>query len=63
MHNDDAAQRVPPQDRFGRELLRAAAARFAGSIPVDAPFSPPYSRATRADTDGGAGFSSAKRWR
>ena len=36
---------------------------IAGSIPVDAPFSPPYSRATRADTDGGAGFSSAKRWR
>jgi len=23
----------------------------------------PYSRATRADTDGGASFSSAKRWR
>ena len=52
MHNEDAPQRVPLQ--VG--LLASQEEGFWSGRPV-----PVYSRATRADTGGGASFSSAKR--
>jgi hypothetical protein len=50
----------------GKEFRRKVApdpALFQGEIVWGAPDGPGYSRATRADTGGGASFSSAKRWR
>jgi hypothetical protein len=72
-HNEDASQRVPRQSGLGRELPRRGAPSPSTYCPyglagrarlLKRPLKAlPYSRATRADTDGGASFSSAKRWR
>ena len=69
-HNEDASERVPRQSGLGRELLRRGAVPFDRSIRMarrgkflERLLRQPYSRASLADTGGGAGFSSAKRWR
>jgi hypothetical protein len=69
--NEDEAQRVPNSKRDKCKRLTCVAPFPFGRIDpgvvtgklLGALAEPGYSRATRADTGGGASFSSAKRWR
>jgi hypothetical protein len=66
MHNEDASQKVPAQYGLSRRLLAPSLStdRFVwpeGGFPSARVKALPYSRATLAETVGGASFSSAKR--